>query len=154
MSNELQHTDYNSLSILDKALIDKAVEMTYHAHAPYSQFYVGAAVLLANGVILGGCNQENASYPLCMCGERIALYNAAANYPRIKVDSLAIVARNPDNPVNKPVTPCGACRQVIAEYEQIYGQNIRIILKGENDRAVIFDGINCLLPYGFDESFL
>lgn len=154
MSKDLIHTTYDQLSLLDKALIDKAVEMTNHSYAPYSNFYVGAAVQLSNGIVLGGSNQENASYPLCMCGERVALYNAAANYPDEKVDTLAIVARNPKKPLDKPVTPCGACRQVIAEYQLRYGQPIKLILKGENDKVVIFNGIKELLPYGFDESFL
>ena len=141
-------------SLLDQALVDKAVAMTDTAYAPYSGFLVGAAVQLNNGVVLGGCNQENASYPLCMCGERVALYNAAANYPHQSVVSLAIVARNPRKKLTQPVSPCGACRQVIAEYESRYGSEIRIILKGETDDVIIFDTIKGLLPYGFDGTFL
>ena len=149
----IHHTSYQELSLLDKALIDKAVSMTDYAYAPYSGFLVGAAVQLSNGVVMGGCNQENASYPLCMCGERVALYSASAVHPNIGIDSLAIVARNPKNRVTKPISPCGACRQVIAEYESRSGVPIRIILKGETDPTVIINGIKALLPYGFDDSF-
>jgi len=151
---EVKHTNYQELNTLDKALIDKAVSMTDSAYAPYSGFLVGAAVQLENGVVLGGCNQENASYPLCMCGERVALYNAAANYPTIAVDTLAIVARNPKKKLTQPVSPCGACRQVIAEYESRYGTDIRILLKGETDEVIEFSSIKELLPYGFDDTFL
>jgi len=139
---------------LDKALIDKAVEMTNSSYAPYSGFLVGAAAQLSNGIVLGGSNQENASYPLCMCGERVALYNAAANYPNVSVVTLAIVARNPKKKLTQPVSPCGACRQVIAEYESRYGNDIRIILKGETDEIIEFETIKELLPYGFDDTFL
>ena len=144
----------SELDTQDKELITNAKEAFITAYAPYSGFLVGAAVQLNNGVVLGGCNQENASYPLCMCGERVALYNAAANYPHQSVVSLAIVARNPRKKLTQPVSPCGACRQVIAEYESRYGSDIRIILKGETDDVIIFDTIKELLPYGFDSTFL
>ena len=154
MTNSPKQSHYSQLNLLDKALADKAVAMTDVAYAPYSGFLVGAAAQLSNGVVLGGCNQENASYPLCMCGERVALYNAAANYPEHSVDTLAIVARNPKKKLMQPVSPCGACRQVIAEYESKYGSDIRIILKGETDDIIIFNTIKELLPYGFDDTFL
>ena len=152
--NSVTNRNYQELNLLDKTLIDKAVAMTYVAYAPYSGFLVGAAAQLANGVVLGGCNQENASYPLCMCGERVALYNAAANYPTEAVVTLAIVARNPKKKLLQPVSPCGACRQVIAEYESRYGSDIRIILKGETDDIIEFDSIKELLPYGFNHTYL
>lgn len=152
--NSLNHINYPDLSLLDKTLIDKAVAMTDAAYAPYSGFLVGAAAQLSNGVVLGGCNQENASYPLCMCGERVALYNAAANYPNESVVTLAIVARNPKKKLTQPVSPCGACRQVIAEYESRYKSDIRILLKGETDDIIEFKSIKELLPYGFDDTFL
>lgn len=152
--NSLNHINYPDLSLLDKTLIDKAVAMTDAAYAPYSGFLVGAAAQLSNGVVLGGCNQENASYPLCMCGERVALYNAAANYPNESVVTLAIVARNPKKKLTQPVSPCGACRQVIAEYESRYKSDIRILLKGETDDIIAFKSIKELLPYGFDDTFL
>lgn len=152
--NNVKHIQYGDLNLLDRSLVDKAVAMTDTAYAPYSGFLVGAAALLSNGVILGGCNQENASYPLCMCGERVALYNAAANYPNETVVSLAIVARNPKKKLTQPVSPCGACRQVIAEYESRYGADIRIILKGETADIIEFNSVKELLPYGFDDTFL
>lgn len=154
MSEQVQHTEYEALSLIDKKLVDKAMNMTDFAYAPYSNFYVGAALVLTNGVILGGSNQENASYPLCMCGERVALYNAAANYPGVEIDTLAIVARNPEHPVDKPISPCGACRQVIAEFQKRQEKRIRIILKGEIGKVYIVKDMNALLPYSFDDSFL
>lgn len=154
MKKEIQHTEYQNLKLIDKKLIDKAIEMTHHAYAPYSGFLVGAAVQIDNGIILGGCNQENASYPLCMCGERVALYNAASNYPADIVTAIAITARNPHNKVVEPISPCGACRQVISEYEHRWKQDIRLILKGETDQVVIINSIKTLLPFGFDETFL
>lgn len=154
MSDQIKHIEYSELSLMDKMLIDKALEMTNHSYAPYSNFYVGAALVLENGVILGGCNQENASYPLCMCGERVALYNAAANYPKVAIDTLAIIARNPEKMVDKPISPCGACRQVIAEFQRRQDKPIRIILKGETGKALIINHIKELLPHMFDETFL
>jgi len=150
----VNNLNYSDLNLLDKTLIDKAVSMTDAAYAPYSGFLVGAAAQLSNGLVLGGCNQENASYPLCMCGERVALYNAAANYPNETVVTIAIVARNPKKKLTQPVSPCGACRQVIAEYESRFGSDIRILLKGETDDVIEFKSIKELLPYGFDDTFL
>lgn len=138
----------------DKALLDAATKMLDFAYAPYSGFHVGAALRLNNGEIFPGCNQENASYPLCMCGERVALYNAAANRPNHPVHTLAIVVRNPGNPVESPASPCGACRQVITEYETKYGQPIRLLLKAESNIVYALPSGASLLPLGFNNSYL
>ena len=139
---------------LDMALIGEAHKMLDSAYAPYSNFHVGAAARLVDGSIYTGANQENASYPLCMCGERVALYNAAVYKPGVAVDTLAILVRNPNKPVLTPASPCGACRQVIAEFEGRYNHPIRILLKAESDMIYEFHSGGDLLPLGFNGSFL
>ena len=124
------------------------------AYAPYSNFYVGAAALMEDGSIHRGCNQENASYPLCICGERVALYNSHVNAIGIKVKALAIVAKNPAKKLIHPVSPCGACRQVIAEFEQKQNAPIEIFLKGETDEVFRFESTELLLPYQFSGKVL
>ncbi len=137
-----------------KSLIKEAERMLMVAYAPYSNFYVGAAALMEDGSIHGGCNQENASYPLCICGERVALYNAHVNAIGLKVMSLAIIAKNPSKKLELPVSPCGACRQVIAEFEQKQSSPIEIFLKGETDIVYQFDNSELLLPYQFSGKVL
>lgn len=155
LNTRVQHsTSYDQLNPQDQELINLAIKQTKRAYAPYSKFYVGAALRLNNDEIFVGCNQENASYPLCMCGERVALYNAASSFPNIPVKTIAIIAHNPANPVRKPVTPCGACRQVLTEFEGRFAQDIRILLKGDTDEVMIFQSGKALLPFSFDSSYL
>jgi cytidine deaminase len=138
----------------ERDLMNKAVEYLQYSHAPYSRFFVGAAVELEDGTIYGGANQENASYPLCMCGERVALYHAAMAQPNKKIRSIAITAKNEKMKLIKPVMPCGACRQVILEYENISGNDIKIYLKDDNDIVHILNSIKDVLPLSFDATFL
>ncbi len=158
---EAQHTThqkvYDSIAQLPpylKELLDVAIEQLEYAYAPYSKFHVGAAVLLEDQTVFPGSNQENASYPLCMCGERVALYNAAANKPGVVIKSLAITAKNLLKKLDQPVSPCGACRQVIHEYEIKQKSPIEIILKGDLPQVYYFNSSKVLLPFGFDSSFL
>jgi cytidine deaminase len=144
----------NSLTKADITIIEAAINALEYAYAPYSNFLVGAAVRLDNGQIITGANQENASYPLCMCGERVALYAASMNQNKSDIDALAIVAKNLSKRIEKPVPPCGACRQVIQEYEMRQSSGIKILLKGESDDVLIFNDISCLLPFSFDFSYL
>ena len=144
----------NSLSKADISILKAAQNALEYAYAPYSNFLVGAAARLDNGQIIIGANQENASYPLCMCGERVALYNASMSQPKVVIDALAIVARNKSLPLDKPVSPCGACRQVIQEYEQRQRSPIRILLKGDGDQVLVLNGIIEILPFSFDISYL
>src|SRR6188508_1372094 len=111
----------NQLNAEDQKLLGKARETVQNAYAPYSNFYVGAAVLLDNGVTVIGNNQENASYPLGLCAERVAIFAASAQYPGIAIKSIAITARSNQFVIDKPIAPCGACRQAIAEYEHRSG---------------------------------
>lgn len=138
----------------ERSAVQLAVDMLDKAYAPYSHFHVGAAVVTASGKLYPGCNQENASYPLCICGERVALYNAGAHEHDVAIDILAITCRSKDKAIDKPISPCGACRQVISEYEQRHQKAITILLKGDGDIIYKIVGASHLLPYFFDNTYL
>ena len=120
--------EYDELNDTDRALLDDAIEATRRSYAPYSHFSVGAAALLANGVVVTGTNQENAAYPSGLCAERATLFYANSQYPDQAVMTLAIAARTEKDFIDTPIPPCGACRQVILETEKRYKQPIRILL--------------------------
>lgn len=142
-----KHT-IKELSNADSVLILKAKEATKKAYAPYSQFKVGTAVLLANGEIITGNNQENAAYPSGLCAERVALFYAQSNYPGIAIFSLAIAAVGSFSSAEF-ISPCGACRQVMVEYEKRTKHPMRILLCNETDVLEI-DSAADLLPLRFD----
>ncbi len=139
----------DNLSDQDKDLLQLAWEACDSAYAPYSNFHVGASVRLANDLVFKGNNQENAAYPSGICAERVAVFSASALHPGIPIRSIAVVARTEVFNLSVPVTPCGACRQVIAEYEMLSGQPIRILLQGNSEKIWIIDGIANLLPLMF-----
>ena len=144
-------TEYGSpeeLPVDDRELLAAARTAMQHAYAPYSRFYVGAAVRLANGIVVTGNNQENAAYPSGLCAERVAVFAAAANHPGVAIAAIAIAAHANAFTVNKPVAPCGACRQVLAEYEH-RDQAIRLILSGETGPVVMANCVEDLLPMMF-----
>lgn len=146
--------EFAELTPEDCELVERAMQMTEVSYAPYSNFHVGAALRLENGVIVGGCNQENAVYPAGLCAERVAVFSSQAQYPNTKILSLAISARNTEGEfVTTPVSPCGSCRQVILEQEMRYNQPIRILLVGQNG-IFIFNSIKDLLPFAFSEESL
>ncbi len=139
------------LTVTEQTLLQKAIESTHHSYAPYSHFYVGAALLLGNGEIVLGCNQENASFPAGICAERSAIFAAGAKYPDEPVVMLAIAARNSlGELLDDPISPCGICRQVILETESRFNQPIRILLYGHKHIYVI-DSIKQLMPLSFSE---
>ncbi len=139
----------NELSDVERHLIEVAIEATSRSYAPYSKFHVGAAVLLEDGAIVIGCNQENAAYPSGICAERTALFAAGAQYPDTPVKTLAIAARGTDGELlEEPVSPCGSCRQVIIESETRANHPIRILLYGQKCIYAI-DGIKHLMPLSF-----
>jgi cytidine deaminase len=142
------------LEIWQQELLKKAEESAKKAYAPYSQFCVGAALLLENGIIVTGNNQENVAYPSGLCAERVAIYAAGAQYPNIKIKTIAIFAYSETFSVEYPISPCGACRQAIAEYENRYQQNIQIILKGDKGPIYLINSIKELLPLVFNETRL
>ena len=152
------YKEIETLEQLDNSLvklISLARDMTSKAYAPYSSFYVGAAILLSDGSYIGGCNQENASYPLCICAERVALYNYGASETDTHIVALAISANNPNKPLTNPCMPCGACRQVIQEFELRQNQPISLYLTANNISTIVhIDGINHILPQAFDRADL
>lgn len=135
-------------------LMNKAIEAKQTAYAPYSKFSVGASLLLENGEIVTGSNQENAAYPSGMCAERVAIWNAAIQYPNIKIVKLAISASSSSQILKEPVAPCGACRQSLLEYEVKQDDKIEVYFMGEVGKVVKTDSITDLLPMAFDKSFL
>jgi len=144
---------YDELSQEDKELIDAAKKMTENSYAPYSKFKVGAAIRLANGLIVTGSNQENAAYPSGLCAERTTLFFANSQYPNQAVTDLAIAAQTNHSFTDSPCPPCGACRQVIKETEDRYHQPMRILLYGKK-AIYIIKGIKDLLPLQFNASFM
>ena len=141
----------DELSAAEQQLINKAVKATERSYAPYSNFHVGAAVMLSNGIDVIGSNQENAAYPSGLCAERVALFAAGAQYPDAAVMTLAIAARNADGELTaEPVSPCGSCRQVIIETETRFKRPVRILLYGRRCIYVV-EGISSLMPLSFTE---
>ncbi|MES2131073.1 MAG: cytidine deaminase [Bacteroidota bacterium] len=138
----------------DKELLAAAKKAVKSAYAPYSHFNVGAAVLLQNGKVVIGNNQENAAYPSGLCAERVALFYANAKYPNVGVKTIAVSVKTDHQIINEPVSPCGSCRQVIAEYENLFKSPIRIIMSGETGQIIISDSIANLLPFMFNKKHL
>lgn len=136
------------------SLMQKAIEARAKAYAPYSNFYVGAALLLDNGEVVTGNNQENASYPSGLCAERTAIYYAGSQFPNSKIVRMAISAGSKKNQTTKPIPPCGACRQAIAEYEIKQESPIEIYFMGETGAVAKSNSLANLLPLGFDKSVL
>jgi len=137
----------------DQLLLDEARKMTSMAYAPYSGFQVGAAVLLANGMTIGGNNQENAAYPSGLCAERVALFYANANFPDSPIKTIAISAAKKNILVSETVKPCGSCRQVMSETEVRFKTPIRIILDSQ-DFITVLQGVESLLPLSFSNHAL
>lgn len=137
-----------------QTLMDEAVAIRKKAYAPYSHFRVGAALLLDNGKIVLGSNQENAAYPSGLCAERVAIYQAGAVYPEAKIVTIAITAASDSNPTLSPIPPCGACRQSIAEYEFKQDTPIEIYFMGEKGEIYKSNSINNLLPLSFNSTSL
>ncbi len=136
-----------------KYLVHKAKEATHTSHAPYSKFLVGAALLLEDGSLVQGANQENASYPLCMCAERVALYSAAVQFPGKKIKKIAVVAHKKNHKELSNATACGACRQVMLEYELKQKSPIEIVMMNQN-KWIKCASAESLLPLSFDSSHL
>jgi cytidine deaminase len=149
-------TEYNSiedLNQIDKELVLAAREAAKNAYAPYSKFRVGAAVMLESGMVISGANVENAAFPSGICAERSALSYSASNYPADKPVAIAVAAFNEKGLTKNPVSPCGNCRQVIAEEEFRNNNNIRVILSGETKLQIIEKGGD-LLPLQFNRNSL
>lgn len=154
ITSYFEYEALDALPQMPKHLMVKAKEVCMHAYAPYSKFRVGAAILLENGEIVTGSNQENASYPSGLCAERVAIYYAGAKYPGIGIKMLAITVSSQNQLVDRPVAPCGACRQAIAEYETKQSESIDIYFMGEVGSIIHTKSLKDLLPFGFDDSYL
>jgi cytidine deaminase len=144
--------EFNSQEELDKPdreMMENAILASRSSYSPYSSFRVGASVRLAGGKIVTGSNQENAAYPSGLCAERVALFYAQAQFPDIPVEAIAIYASSGEFTLDSPVTPCGSCRQVMAEYENRHGGKIRVIMGGDHGHIQIIEGIENLLPLMF-----
>ena len=137
-----------------QALMTQAVAIRKNAYAPYSKFRVGCAILLDNGKIVLGSNQENAAYPSGLCAERVAIFQAGSIYPEAKILKMAISATGDEKPVLEPIPPCGSCRQSIAEYEIKQETSIEIFFMGESGVIYQSDSLRNLLPFMFDKKFL
>jgi cytidine deaminase len=141
------------LSAVDQQLINEAIKASHSAYSPYSNFSVGAALILDSGEIISGNNRENASFPVGICAEQTAIAYAGANYPGSAITAIAICARKGEDFTDHPVSPCGKCRQVMAEEEDRSGRKIRVILYGKS-RIYILEGTDMLLPLHFKSSDL
>jgi cytidine deaminase len=146
--------DVDELPEQDMVLITRAAEASEKATAPYSGFCVGAAILLENGQIITGNNQENPAYPSGLCAERVALFYASAQFPGVAVKAIAITARSRHGQIDRPVPPCGACRQVMADMENRNGQDMRVVMRGQSGPVMICNSINMLLPLSFVDEYL
>lgn len=148
----IKYQEYASVQEMDpqdQALVAAALEAQKGSYSPYSDFQVGAALLLANGVVVKGANQENIAYPSGLCAERAAMFWAGANYPDVPMDTLAIAGSDHGVLCESPASPCGACRQVMAEYQKKHKHPIKIILVGAK-RIRKFACVDDLLPFIFD----
>ena len=148
---------YDSMEELpqpDADLMRRAHEAARNAYAPYSQFKVGAAARLANGEVVTGNNIENAAYPSGLCAERVTLFAAMAKYPGVPIEALALTAYSADKVIDEPVAPCGACRQVMVEVEQVSKRPLRVLCQGDTGPIMVFDGVESLMPFIFLDKVL
>ena len=144
----------DELSQQEVDLMMKAIEARSKAYAPYSKFTVGAAILLDNGIVVQGSNQENAAYPSGLCAERVAIFYAGATYPNAKIVKMFITASPQDRDLEEPIPPCGSCRQAIAEYEFKQDIPIEILFMGAKGLIYKSDSLKNILPLIFDKNHL
>ncbi len=149
---EFSYRVYNSIDDLpedQKRLLNQAKEVTNLAYAPYSNFYVGAIAKMANGHIVKGSNQENASYPVGLCAERVLLATISSIFPKTAIDVIAITYNSKDVNSDHPVSPCGICRQSLHEFESRFQQPVKLILGGTTGPVFVLDSVSNLLPLAF-----
>ncbi len=152
----ISYFEYKSADELpeqDQRLLIEAEHIAEHSYSPYSEFRVGAALLLENGEIIAGSNQENAAYPSGLCAERVALFYANSQYPNVAVKKIAIVAYNKEGLLHEAVPPCGGCRQVMSETEQRFNKPMEILLKGKSN-ILRLASMDSLLPFSFSKEYL
>ena len=148
----ISYEDYESWKQLDeddRLLVQAAYNICENAYAPYSNFKVGASLKMSDDQIITGSNQENVAFPSGLCAERVALFYAGSNFPDLQVNTLCIVAKGPFASPDKLLSPCGACRQVIAQSESRQEKDLRVILVSQNERTMVFNSAKDLLPFAF-----
>lgn len=150
---ELFH-DIEELDNESKYLVHKAKEAANYAYAPYSKFHVGAAIILEDGTVVTGSNQENASYPLCVCAERVVLYTAATQHPNKRIMKMAVVAHRKNHKELSPATSCGACRQVMSEFEERQDKPFEVIMLKSKNEWIKCASAESLLPFVFKRNNL
>lgn len=144
-----EYDSIEELNAYDAWLLNEARAVTAFAYAPYSNFNVGAVAKLANGEVVRGTNQENASYPAGICAERVLLSSAASQYPGIAIDTMAVSYNNAKGKSDTPVSPCGICRQSLVEHQARFQKPIRIILSGMAGKIIVIENAAQLLPLAF-----
>jgi cytidine deaminase len=148
---ELKHfSDASTFSNIEKLLLEKTLEATFSSYAPYSKFYVGCALLLENGEIITGSNQENAAYPSGLCAERVALNTYTHSGNTSKILTLAVTARSEHYAIPKVLSPCGGCLQVMSEIVKRQNADFKLIAFTETDGIYIAESLSCFLPFGFE----
>ncbi|HLN52496.1 MAG TPA: cytidine deaminase [Lentimicrobium sp.] len=153
----IRYTEFDNVQELDddkKQIMLEAEEACMHSYSPYSGFSVGAAVRCDDGRIVRGNNQENAAYPSGLCAERVAIFSAMSQNKGTRIHQLAVAVKTKKGNLNIPVAPCGACRQVIAEYEHRQGSKIQIIFSSETGKTISVEGVDALLPFTFTSDYL
>ncbi len=148
----INYTEFDGedeLNDQDRELLTAAEKAVSNAYAPYSQYFVGAALRMEDGSIITGNNQENVAYPSGLCAERVALFYASSHYPDKRITSIAITAKAANFKIKKPVAPCGACRQVMAEYQTKQKSPIKIIMRGESGKIRLVSSVDDILPFMF-----
>ncbi len=148
------YDDLGQLSEKDAWLLTEARSVTEQAYAPYSGFHVGAVAILENGEVVAGTNQENASYPVGICAERVLLGSVGTLHPNIPVTTMAISYNSADVKSDHPISPCGMCRQALLEYETRTKKPIRLILSGQEGQVFIIPSSRFLLPFAFTSNEL
>ena len=145
-----EYASIDELNGQDRALLEAAIDATKGSYAPYSHFNVGAAVRLADGTVVKGANQENAAYPSGLCAERTAMFAASAQHPGVPFEAIAVVCSRGGSLMLNPGSPCGACRQVMAQYERLSLKPMRILL-GSGGPILAFTGVESLMPLIFND---
>ncbi|MEO9806535.1 MAG: cytidine deaminase [Reichenbachiella sp.] len=150
---EAEILDYSELSSSERCLVDDAKSAVAGAYAPYSDFHVGSAVLLADGIVVKGSNQENAAYPSGLCAERVAIFSAGANHPNVKIEKLAIAAKPAEAKDFVAASSCGNCRQAMMEYQSRQEETIELLFIRPGNQ-ILKTTVRDLLPFGFDSNSL
>jgi len=152
--NYVYYESAEECSAEDQALLKASQDALVDSYSPYSNFKVGSAVLLENGEIVKGSNQENVAYPMCVCAERVALHSAWHQFPKVPFLKIAVTSFSQEKTDSPPAPPCGACRQVIFEYEERFEKAIEVLLLSQSGKIIKFRSARDLLPLAFGKDFL